>query len=175
MSAVRAILPKKWKTLMRYATKIEGEIGAAEELAAETILRALEKEFLFKPGTNINAWLWTIMKNIKRDQFRRMKRRKEVSLDALNHFIEPSYTEDVDGLSDPMLNAIKSLDVHYRKILIAVVLDDLSYKATAIKFDIPIGTVMSRLSRAKQKLREALEDVDIQTSNTRNPEKAEND
>lgn len=160
MSYMKSVLPGKMKMLVRYAQKITGDANEAEEIAAETMLKALEKHYLYKKGTNINAWLWTMMKNIVRDRWRRSNRVPTCSLDKLHDGSVPTYEEYDKWLSDEMLYALRSLPRRQLSVLIHVVIGGLSYRETAEKLCIPIGTVMSRLQRAKSKMRERLKNVE---------------
>jgi len=148
---VVALIPR----LRRYARALIGEPGAADDLVQDTLERALGKFHLWKTGTDLRAWLFTIMHNVYVNQVRR--RREYSTLD------DEALELPVGGSQDGMLAArdlqrgLEHLPTGQLEVLLLVVLEDMSYQDVATALEVPIGTVMSRLSRARGKLRVAMD------------------
>ncbi len=145
----------------------------AEDLLQDTFLRAFEKFALFEQGTNRKAWLHRIMVNRFINLYRRKKLRNETDFAEAEPFVgsedqqlakdysgaasakallsEPGFLEGLDG---SLRKGLDGLPESYRDVLVMNVVMDLPYKDISEALEIPIGTVMSRLSRAKSMLRE---------------------
>jgi RNA polymerase sigma-70 factor (ECF subfamily) len=145
----------------------------AEDLLQDTFLRAFEKFALFEQGTNLKAWLHRIMVNRFINLYRRKKLRNETDFAEAEPFVgsedqqlakdysgaasakallsEPGFLEGLDG---SLRKGLDGLPESYRDVLVMNVVMDLPYKDISEALEIPIGTVMSRLSRAKSMLRE---------------------
>lgn len=162
------------------ALKLTRNPRDAEDLVQDTYVRALEKFQLFRAGTNLKAWMFRVMMN----RFINLYRRRQAAPDRApleaGEFAETSAVpavraqdfasakrlsglmqnpEFLDSLDDRLKHALESLGVEYREILILNVIGDMAYKDIAEALDIPLGTVMSRLSRAKGLLRDRLADL----------------
>jgi len=128
----------------------------AEDLVQETIARALAKLDTLREEARLAVWLTRIMANLFRDQFRKQK--EETGQD-----FEPVSEETPEEVTDRSLlvqrtrAAIDTLNDDHRQIITLVDLSGFSYADTAQILDVPVGTVMSRLSRARKRLREQLE------------------
>jgi len=147
----------------RAQTLYKGSCGAAEDLVQDTIVKALVNEDKFTKGTNLRAWLFTILYNLFVNRHRRKKKYHEI---VVNHTPTlRSYTASTacskDHSSSMEQEAILALlsdnldDIFY-DVLEAVDVEDLSYKEAADLLGVPVGTVMSRLYRARRKAREIL-------------------
>lgn len=155
-------------SLLSYAKKICNSKADAEDLVQDTMLRAYKFIDKYEPGTNCQAWLYTIMKNLYNNRYKRYKK----SPDNI-HYDEPekifdqttdsSITDDPEDLvlrnllSGEVLKAIRQLSVEFRITLILVDVHDFSYENVGKMLDCPIGTVMSRLHRARNILQDNLE------------------
>ncbi len=137
--------------LRRYARALVGERGAADDLVQDTLERALTKFHLWRPGTDLRAWLFTIMHNVHVNQVR--GRREYAVLDDEIADLPVSATQELALQSRDLERAIALLPIEQREVLLLVALEDMSYDEVARTVGIPIGTVMSRLSRAREKLR----------------------
>ncbi len=148
---VVAFIPR----LRRYARALVGERAAADDLVQDTLERALAKFHLWRRGSDLRAWLFTIMHNVHVNQVR--GRREMTSLDgeALEQPVRA--TQDVALEARDLERALHQLSVEQREVLLLVILEDMSYEDVASALGIPIGTVMSRLSRAREKLRGLME------------------
>jgi RNA polymerase sigma-70 factor (ECF subfamily) len=142
-----AVIPR----LRRYARALTGERIAADDLVQDTLERAWRKLHLFRTGTDLRAWLFTVMHNVYVNQVRTSR----ISISDDEELSElPDRQKEADGLAMRDLDrAIGRLPDEQREVLLLIALEDMSYEETARTLDIPIGTVMSRLSRAREKLR----------------------
>lgn len=161
MSFVRDTLPSKMNLLYMYALRIERAKEAAEELVAQTLLTVLRREHSYRNQTNFNGWLWTVMKNVKRDMYRKQVRQQIASLDALGGKFEPWYETEESELTGTIMELVNRLSDEKRRVFELVCLDGLTYKEASVRLGVPLGTVMSRLSRAREKIRKGLADVGI--------------
>ena len=135
----------------RYARALAGDRTAADDLVQDTLERSWSKLHLYRRGTNLRAWMFTIMHNVYVNQLRAM--RPSVPLDdEMPELTQPARESDTLVLRD-LDAAIRRLPPEQREVLLLVALDDMSYGEAAATLGIPIGTVMSRLARAREKLR----------------------
>jgi RNA polymerase sigma-70 factor (ECF subfamily) len=141
--------------LRRYARALVGERAAADDLVQDTLERALNKLHLWKRGTDLRAWLFTVMHNVHVNQVRSRREYAALERDALE--IPVRATQDVGLEARDLERMLARLPVEQREVLLLVVLEDMSYDEAATALGIPIGTVMSRLSRAREKLRALME------------------
>jgi RNA polymerase sigma-70 factor (ECF subfamily) len=136
--------------LRRYARALTGNADAADDLVQDTIERALVKFALWQPGTDLRAWLFTIMHNLYVNQLR--QRRPEIAGDEVDEIPVRGGESDHIELGD-LDRALQRLSGDQRQVLLLVALEQMSYQETADTLGIPIGTVMSRLARARERLR----------------------
>ena len=140
--------------LRRYARALAGDRTAADDLVQDTLERAWSKLHLYRRGTDLRAWLFTVMHNVYVNQ--RRAARPSSSLDEeMPELAQPARETDALVLRD-LDAAIRRLPVDQREVLLLVALEDMSYGEAAHALDIPMGTVMSRLARAREKLRAML-------------------
>jgi len=148
---VVALIPR----LRRYARALLGDAGAADDLVQDTLERALGKLHLWTPGTDLRAWLFTVMHNVYVNQLRR--RRESTAFDQESTEIPVRAAQEGALLSRDLQRGLERLPAEQLEVLLLVVLEDMSYQEVATAIGVPIGTVMSRLSRARDKLRVAME------------------
>jgi len=154
--------------LYGYAVVLSRNRAEAEDLVQETCLRALRGIEQLRPDGNVKSWLFTILRNIWLNQVRQRRTVPEtVELDSE----ENRATEPADTAQDPyavyaskvereqIRAAIQQLPVEFREIIILREYEELSYQELAALLDCPPGTVMSRLARARSKLRDLLSGV----------------
>ncbi len=135
----------------RYARALAGERSAADDLVQDTLERAWAKLHLYRRGTDLRAWLFTVMHNVHVNKVRATRPTDPIDEDALELSQRPAQG---DGLVVRDLDrSISLLPAEQRAVLLLVALEDMSYEEVARTLGIPIGTVMSRLSRARDKLR----------------------
>ena len=147
--------------LRRYARVLTGESARADDLVQDTLTRAWEKRHLWAAGTDLRAWMFTIMHNVFVNQ-RALARRdaQNVSLDgdddagpAWQIPVRPAQQTRVELMET--LREVGRLPVDQRAVLVLAVVEEMRYEEIAAVLAIPVGTVMSRLSRAREKLRRA--------------------
>lgn len=136
--------------LRRYARALAGDSHRADDLVQDTLERALAKFYLWRHGSDLRAWLFTIMHNVFINQ---LKARRELALDdAVEDALQSAPQSDPLELRD-LDAALRRLPVEQREVLLLVGLEQLSYAEVSKALSIPVGTVMSRLSRGRERLR----------------------
>ena len=159
----RAALTPHIPRLRRYARALVGDRYAADDLVQDTLERAMNKLHLWRPGSDLRAWLFAIMHNVHVNQLRSRAARPETALDDGD--LLPQGVPDADRLElRDMQAAIATLPVEQREVILLVALEQLSYAEVSKALDIPIGTVMSRLFRARERLRTQLGGVPGQST-----------
>jgi RNA polymerase sigma-70 factor (ECF subfamily) len=139
--------------LRRYARALTGDRGRADDLVQDTLERALKKFHLWQPGSDLRAWLFTIMHNVYVNQVRANSAAVITALDDETVQLAMRATQS-DRLEVRDLQvALLRVPEEQREVLLMVGLEQMTYEETAGVLGIPIGTVMSRLSRARERLR----------------------
>lgn len=137
--------------LRRYALALLRERALADDLVQDTLERALTKFALFRDRTNLRAWLFTIMHNTFINQWHKTSSNKRhAETDAAG--VAMADTADEMITAHDMLQALEQLSIEQRTVLLLVGLEQLSYEQAARVLDVPPGTVMSRLARARERL-----------------------
>jgi RNA polymerase sigma-70 factor (ECF subfamily) len=130
-------------------------MDVADDLVQETLERAMEKWLFWQRERDLRPWLFSIMHNLHIDQLRREKHVDYLAQENLPDI--PHRPEQSDGLEIRDLDrALAQLPVEQREVLLLIALEGLSYKEVATTLGIPVGSVMSRLSRARTRLRAIL-------------------
>ncbi len=143
-------------SLRRYARALVGEHAGADDLVQDTMERGWLKLASWQRGSDMRAWLFGIMHNLQVDQLRKPSLATEVlDEDTPMPYLDASHTHAIE-LRD-MESALRRLPTEQREILLLVALEDMTYEEVALTLRIPLGTVMSRLSRAREKLRAMME------------------
>ena len=139
--------------LRRYARALTGDITTADDLVQDTLERAWRRLALWRSGSDMRAWLFTIMHNIFVNQLRAAphKQTQTTELAALDLSVTAPQ-EDRLILRD-LNKALGNLSHDQREVVLLVGLEQMSYEEAAKVLGIPIGTVMSRLSRGRDQLR----------------------
>ena len=154
--------------LRRYARVLTGDVNRADDLVQDTLARAWEKRQLWAAGSDLRAWLFTIMHNVFVNQRALARRdRMHVSLDdgegseawqipvRAGQYTRVELTE--------LVAHVGRLPADQREVLVLAAVEELKYEELAQVLEIPLGTVMSRLSRARAKLRLAFADGPVAT------------
>lgn len=145
-------------SLRRYARALTGgRQDDADDLVQDTLERAYAKWHLWRIGSDLRPWLFSIMHNLFVSQVTQLKSRvSHVTLDDMSEIATRATQSDrLEGLD--IAAAVTRLSPELREVLLLVALEDFSYAQTAKALGIPIGTVMSRLARARQRLREFMD------------------
>lgn len=143
-------------TLRRYAHALTGDPAWADDLVQDTAERALSRWSAWRSNSNLRAWLLTILRNLYVDQLR--KRREITTSDDDPIWRRMAVPEEkVDGLFlRDVQRALYRLPVEQREVLLLIGLEELSYQEASAILKIPLGTVMSRLSRARERMHSLL-------------------
>jgi RNA polymerase sigma-70 factor (ECF subfamily) len=147
--------------LYRVALRLTGNSSDADDLVQDTLLKAYRAWDQFEPGTNAKGWLLTILRHAFINEYRRRRRRPDmVDIDALEPFaVFPEVQEeDPQGafferiVDDEVLRSIDGLPEAFRETLVLSDVEGLNYQEIARTLDVPVGTVKSRLFRARRML-----------------------
>jgi RNA polymerase sigma-70 factor (ECF subfamily) len=136
--------------LRRYARALVGDRDGADDLVQDTLERAVRKFHLWKPG-DLRAWLFSIMHNVFVNQLKARKISPTVEIDEAVIAAHVPTVTSVDVLD--MQRALLTLAPEQREVVLLIALEDMTYADVSRALGIPIGTVMSRLSRGREKLR----------------------
>lgn len=146
-----ALLPR----LRRFGYALTGSIDEGDDVVQAAFERALSRLHQWQPGTRLDSWMFRIMQTIWLDQIR--------ARDVRGHSVDPEVLEDQPGLDgrkvteshitlEAVRRATEELPEDQRVVLALVAIDGLSYKEAAEALEVPMGTVMSRLARARQRI-----------------------
>lgn len=156
-----------------FALSLAGDFSSAEDLVQDTFLRALKAFDRFTPGTDCRSWLFRICKNRFYDHCRRRLRRplhedidlaqpishdRSWELQKEQERLENGDQPRLDLVGDAVRNAIRNLPGKFREPLLMCDLDGLGYQEIAQNLSVPLGTIRSRISRARGRLRDELKD-----------------
>jgi len=144
--------------LRKFALRLTRNVTEAEDLAQSTLLRAIEKKDYFQEGTNLFSWTSKIMFNLFVTGYRR-KKKFESQYDPEPHIMNSSVEAPQEMSTDLILvrQAMKQLSKEHREMLVLVCIKGMRYEEVAEHLEIPVGTVRSRLSRARRQLQDLLE------------------
>jgi RNA polymerase sigma factor (sigma-70 family) len=154
-------------SLYNFARWLVHNSNDAEDLVQETYLKALRSFATFQRGTNFRAWIFQILRNTFLSSCSKLERRVTVAMDLEEDFSALSVTPTPESLliersdSDAVRCAIEQLPVILREVILLCDVEDASYREMAEILSIPIGTVMSRLARARKAVRKTVRGEEI--------------
>jgi RNA polymerase sigma-70 factor (ECF subfamily) len=164
-------------SLYRTALRMTRNPADAEDLVQEAYLRAFRSLHQFRVGTNLRAWIFRIMTNAYINEYRKRSRRPtSASLDDLEEFyvydhlidsgVQPTSERPEDVVlnqltAEDVLEALDDLSDDFREVVVLADVEGFSYREIAEIMDIPVGTVMSRLYRARRRLQHSLYDFAV--------------
>jgi len=138
--------------LRRYARLLTGDASRADDLVQDTLERACVKWALWQPGTSLRSWLLTLMHNLFLNQRRDWRHdESHASLDDVDEASHEPFTQAGEQMD--MRKALARMSPALREVLLLVTVEEYTYAEAAGILDVPIGTVMSRLHRAREQLR----------------------
>ena len=144
--------------LRRYAVALAGNLALADDLVQDCIERALQQQNQLREHARLGAWLRRILYHLYIDEIRRGKRRgREQDVTELADQLELSAPAPDNSAMREFLQAVNRLSPEHRQVLLLVSVEELSYREIADELDIPMGTVMSRLARARERLQELMQ------------------
>ena len=158
-------------SLYRVALRLARDASQAEDLTQDTMLKALRSFELYQRGTNIRAWLFTILRHTFFSQYRRRRHRADLAeAEVVDDFSLYPAVQDVDPegrffdqiVDDTVLRAIDGLPDEFRETLVLSDAEGLSYDEIAVITAVPVGTVKSRLFRARKALQRQLYDYAVE-------------
>lgn len=152
-----AIVDEHGPAMYRLAYRLLGDTHDAEEVVQETLRSAWVSRDRFEPGRGRRAWLASILRRRAVDRWRKIGRTP--SAPAGDHVLDiPTDGDDplADEYTDEMQNALEQLPDDMRDALLMVVVGELTHQETADALGVPLGTILSRVSRARKRLRETL-------------------
>jgi RNA polymerase sigma-70 factor, ECF subfamily len=146
-------------SLRAFAISLSGSVNSADDLVQETVMRAMTHIGSFTPGTNMSAWLLTILRNLFRSQYR--KRRREVEDPDGSYVASLKLPAEQFGRLEfkELIEALAKLPYVQREALLLVAASGFTYDEAAAICEVAVGTIKSRVSRARQLLAELL-DID---------------
>ncbi|MGE5801706.1 MAG: sigma-70 family RNA polymerase sigma factor [Gemmatimonadota bacterium] len=150
--------------LYRVALRFVRNAADADDLVQDTLFRAYQAWDQYEPGTNAKGWLLTILRNVFVNEYRRTRRRREI-LETSHPGPEENPTVRFfdDLVDEEVTRAIDALPLPYREVIILRDVEDLRYEEIATMLGVPVGTVKSRLFRARALLQDRLRDYAVST------------
>jgi RNA polymerase sigma-70 factor, ECF subfamily len=148
--------------LYNHACWLTGDRADAEDLVQESYAKALKGFASFAEGTNLRAWMFRILRNAFLNSRSGLKQKTEYLEDeagvdeAVAHEVTPETLFLASESQEAIFSALERLPVAHREIILLCDVDEMSYREIAQVLDVPTGTVMSRLARARRNLRAAL-------------------
>lgn len=157
MENVRDLIREQIPALRRYARALVGDRDRADDLVQDCLVRAISAEHQWKPGTNIRAWLFTILHNVYVSDWRKISRRPSVvSIETEEWRLETPPSQITNVQVGELDRALATLPEQQRITILLVGLQGMDYQEAAAVMGVPLGTVRSRLSRARQALQNQL-------------------
>jgi RNA polymerase sigma-70 factor (ECF subfamily) len=150
--------------LFRVAVRFAGTAADADDLVQDTFFRAYQAWDQFERGTNAKGWLITILRHVFINDYRRNVRRRQILTSDAPPAVEHATVRFFDELvDDEVVRAIDALPLQFREVVMLRDVEDLTYEEVATMLDIPVGTVKSRLFRARELLQKALRAYAVST------------
>ena len=153
---LRHALVESIPVLRAYAWGLLRRPQDVDDLVQETLTKAISRATSFQPGTNLRAWLVTIMRNTFYTAARKQSRERTGVADCVSTTLSVPPTQEWKVAGNEVIKAIRGLPLQYRETLVLVVMLGESYEATARLVGVPIGTVKSRVNRARMLVMEQL-------------------
>lgn len=160
MSLFRHPIEAQVPSLRRYARALRGNASDADDLVQDTLERAHAKWHLWRRDSDLRPWLFAIMHRIWVDQARASAIRPRLAPLEDAGAVGAAGRQEASGALLDVAGALTRLTELEREVLLLVALEELSYAETARILDVPVGTVMSRLARARERLRALTEGED---------------
>ena len=154
--------------LLNFVFQFLGDIEQAEDVVQDTMLRLYEKKHYYKEIAKFSTWIYTIARNLANTELRKRKRTKTTYLSQLSkerQFEIPAIQDDVDQslqnefINDRIQSAISNLPEHFKVVIILRDIQELSYEDISNIVEVPLGTIKSRINRARIQLQAELSDL----------------
>jgi RNA polymerase sigma-70 factor, ECF subfamily len=159
-TAFRKDLITELPYLRRFARALAGDASLADDLVQDCVERALTKSHLYDPARPLRAWLFAVLRNVHVSNWRKNSNFNAAkNIDDMVGFEVSVEPEQETNFSIALItNALDTLPAQQREVLVLISLEEMSYKEASEIIGVPIGTVMSRLSRARSYLQSVLEE-----------------
>lgn len=154
--SVQQLVDQHYEPLYRYAFRLSGSAADAEDLTQEAFCKAQLQMGQLREPKRAKAWLFSILRNAYLHRARSQRQHRQVALENVGELPEPAGEPLPDVDRDQLQRALNELPEVFRTPIILYYFEDFSYRDIAEQMDLPIGTVMSRLARAKAYLRTRL-------------------
>ena len=155
--------------LLNFVFQFLGDIEQAEDVVQDTMLRLYEKKHYYKEIAKFSTWIYTIARNLANTELRKRKRRKPTYLSQMSkeerQYEIPAVQDDVDQslhnefINDRIQSAINNLPEHFKLVIILRDIQELSYDDISNIVEVPLGTIKSRINRARIQLQAELQDL----------------
>ena len=155
--------------LLNFVFQFLGDIDQAEDVVQDTMLRLYEKKHYYKEIAKFSTWIYTIARNLANTELRKRKRRKTTYLSQMSkeerQYEIPAVQDDVDQslhnefINDRIQSAINNLPEHFKLVIILRDIQELSYDDISNIVEVPLGTIKSRINRARIQLQAELQDL----------------
>lgn len=157
MNNKKSLVEMHIPALRRYAVALTYDTYKADDLVQDCLERALTRLHLWQAGSNLKAWLFTIMHNLFiNTQVKLSRLPKMVSIDAVSETLKFNGSVEQGTEIYDVAIAVSNLPTDQKNVILLIGLEGYGYKEVSKILDIPLGTVMSRLHRAREKLRSQL-------------------
>jgi RNA polymerase sigma-70 factor (ECF subfamily) len=153
MSDVHNLIEGEIPRLRRYARALTRKADRADDLVQTTVLRAIAKAHLWQAGTDIRAWLFTIMHNQHVNMVRSAREDTMIDIEDVSSTLVAASDPTISRQLRELERALARLPDEQREVILLVGLEELSYQEAAQVLGVPVGTVRSRLSRGREALR----------------------
>jgi RNA polymerase sigma-70 factor, ECF subfamily len=158
VSDFHALLEAEIPKLRRYARALTRDTQRADDLVQETLVRGLAKQYLWEPGSNLRAWLFTLMHNQHVNDVHQSNRyRSTIDIEDVSSSLIANTDPTASLQLHELERALGRLSTEQREAILLIGLEGLSYEDAATVLAVPIGTVRSRLSRGRDALRALLD------------------
>jgi len=158
---IKGELTRHVASLRRYAHALTGNAQEADDLVHDCLARALTKISLLGNVKNLRAYLFRMQHNVYMDKLRAAPKANMVEISVVEHLLITQPNQEKREELRDLETAVAALPLEQREVLLMVGLEGLSYNETAEALTIPVGTVMSRLSRARETLRRNLSEEKV--------------
>ena len=155
--SIRSGLLAAIPSLRAFAMALTNDLSRADDLVQETILRAWQNQDRFEPGSNLGAWLFTILRNLFYSHLRRMKREVADPDGSYAAQLRTAPDQEAGVIAKDMWRALGELPPDQREALLLVSAEGMSYDEAARICGVAVGTIKSRVNRARRRLAELLE------------------
>jgi RNA polymerase sigma-70 factor (ECF subfamily) len=153
---VEELIAEHIPRLRRYARALAGARAQSDDLVQDTLERAWTRRHLWRPGSDLRAWLFTIMHNLWVNRVRAHAANPEVAMPEEALELPVAARHDAALELRDLARALDRLPIEFREVLLLVGVEQLRYEEIAEVLGVPLGTVMSRLSRGRERLRALL-------------------